>query len=74
MRKSRFSEERILGLLRRPEAGRPVTELCHQVEITGTAFYKWCSKLAGLEVPEVRRHGRAVHPDGVARVGLRRQR
>jgi putative transposase len=55
MRKSRFSEEQIIGLLKQAEAGRPVAELCRRVGITDTTFYKWRSKFAGLEVSEARR-------------------
>ncbi len=55
MRKSRFSEEQIIGLLKQTEAGRPVAGLCRQVGITDTTFYKWRSKFAGLEVSEARR-------------------
>lgn len=52
MRKSMFTEEPILGLLKQAEAGRPVAELCRQIGITDTTFYRWCSKFAGLEVSE----------------------
>jgi len=55
MRKSRFTEEQIIGLLKQAEAGRPVAELCRQIGITDTTFYKWRSKFAGLEVSEARR-------------------
>lgn len=55
MRKSRFTEEQIIGLLKQTEAGRPVAELCRQIGITDTTFYKWRSKFAGLEVSEARR-------------------
>lgn len=55
MRKSRFTEEQIIGLLKQAEAGRPVAELCRQEGITDTTFYKWRSKFAGLEVSEARR-------------------
>jgi len=55
VRKSRFTEEQIIGLLKQAEAGRPVAELCRQVGITDTTFYKWRSKFAGLEVSEARR-------------------
>ncbi len=55
MRKSRFTEEQIIGLLKQAEAGRPVAELCRQVGITDTTFSKWRNKFAGLEVSEARR-------------------
>jgi len=55
MRKSRFTEEQINGLLKQAEAGRPVAELCRQLGITDTTFYKWRNKFAGLEVSEARR-------------------
>ncbi|MBI5518907.1 MAG: transposase [Desulfovibrio sp.] len=54
MRKSRFTEEQIIGLLKQAEAGRPVAELCRQIGITDTTLYKWRSKFAGLEVSEAR--------------------
>lgn len=55
MRKSRFTEEQIIGLLKQAEAKHPVAELCRQIGITDTTFYKWRSKFAGLEVSEARR-------------------
>jgi len=55
MRKSRFSEEQIIGLLKQAEAGRPAAELCRQIGITATTFYKWRNKYAGLEASEARR-------------------
>lgn len=55
MRKSRFTEEQIIGLLKQAEAGRPVAELCRQIGITDTTFYKWRNKFAGFEVSEARR-------------------
>lgn len=55
MRKSRFSEEQIIGFLKQAEAGRPIAELCRQIGITDVTFYKWRSKFGGLEVSEARR-------------------
>jgi len=47
MRKSRFTEEQIIGFLKQAEAGRPVAELCRQVGITDTTFYKVCAGSSG---------------------------
>ena len=55
MRKSRFSEEQIIGILKQNEAGAPVTQLCREHGIGESTFYKWKSKYGGLEVNEAKR-------------------
>ena len=50
MKGSRFTEERILGVLREQEAGARTEEVCRRHGISSATFYKWKSKYGGLEV------------------------
>ena len=55
MRKSRFSDEQIISILREQEAGRPTAEVCRKHGIRGATFYKWKAKFGGMEVSDARR-------------------
>jgi putative transposase len=55
MRKSRFSEEQIIAILREQEVGARTEEVCRRHGISTTTFYKWKARYGGLEVSEARR-------------------
>ncbi len=55
MRKSRFSEEQIIGILKEHQAGVPVAELCRKHGISDATLYTWRSKYGGMEVSDARK-------------------
>ena len=55
MKRSRYTEEQIIGILREQEAGVPVAELCRKHGMSDATFYNWKSKYGGLEVSEAKR-------------------
>jgi putative transposase len=55
MRKSRYSEEQIIAVLKEHQAGIPVVELCRKHGISDATFYNWRSRYGGMEVSDARR-------------------
>ena len=55
MRKSKFTEEQIIGFLKQAEAGMAVAEICRKGGFSDATFYKWRAKFGGMEVSDARR-------------------
>lgn len=55
MKKSRFSEEKIISVLKQAEAGMKVSELVRKHGISEATFYNWKAKYGGLDVSQLRR-------------------
>ena len=49
MKKSRFSDAQIMGILKQAEGGVPVSELCREHGMSNASFYKWRAKFGGMD-------------------------
>jgi putative transposase len=55
MKRSRFSDEQIIAILKEQEAGVPTADVCRRHGVSSATFYKWKAKFGGLEVSEAKR-------------------
>ena len=55
MKRSRFSEEQIIAILKEHEAGMPTADVCRRHGLSSATFYKYKAKFGGLDVSEARR-------------------
>ncbi len=55
MRKSKFNENQIIGILKAVEAGRTVRDVCREHEISDATYYQWKSKYGGMQASDIRR-------------------
>lgn len=55
MKRSRFSEEQIIAILKEQESGVAVADLCRKHGVSDASIYKWKAKFGGMDVSEARR-------------------
>ena len=55
MKKCRFTEDQIIGVLKEHQAGIPTAELCRKHGISDATFYNWRNRFGGMEVSDARR-------------------
>ena len=55
MRKSNYTEEQIIGVMRQVAAGMPVKDLCRKHGFSDASFYKWRARYGGMNVSEAKR-------------------
>ena len=55
MKRSRFTEEQIIGILKEHEAGVSVSDLCRKHGVSDASIYKWKARFGGMEVSEAKK-------------------
>jgi putative transposase len=55
MKRSKFTDEQILAIVKEGEAGRKVADVCRAHGITDQTYYRWKAKYGGMELSELQR-------------------
>lgn len=55
MKRSRFTEEQIIGMIKEQEAGMPTAEVCRKHGVSSASFYKYKAKYGGMDVSDARK-------------------
>lgn len=55
MKKSKFTESQIIGILKQQEVGKSVADICREHGLSQPTFYQWKSKYSGMEVAQLKR-------------------
>ena len=55
MKKSKFTESQIIGILKQQESGKSVADICREAGISQPTFYQWKSKYSGMDVHQLKR-------------------
>lgn len=55
MKKSRYTDAQIMGILRQADSGVPVSSLCREHGMSSASFYKWRAKYSGMDASMMRR-------------------
>jgi putative transposase len=55
MRKSRFTDEQVIGFIKQADAGMSVADLCRREGFSSATFYKWRAKFGGMEASDAKR-------------------
>lgn len=55
MKKSKFTESQIIGILKQQESGKSVADICREHGLSQPTFYQWKSKYSGMEVAQLKR-------------------
>ena len=64
MKRSKFSEQQIIAILKAVEAGRTVREVCREHEVSDATYYKWKTKYGGMGVSDAKRLKALEHENG----------
>ena len=55
MRKSRFTDEQVIAIIREQEAGAATSDVCRRHGVSSATFYKWKTKFGGMDVSDAKR-------------------